>query len=88
MKKCTWVIEVFFDDERTDKMFEKKYLNINGLMNDFKMKKMWFSDIFRREKRQYKCYRHKFKKKYKRVIITKYRHTKAGIIKEVFKIDD
>lgn len=88
MKTCTWVVSVFFDDAKTDKMFEKTYKNISGVLEDFNLKKMWFSDIFRRNKREYKCYRHKFKKKYKRMIITKYRHTKEGDIKEVFQIND
>lgn len=86
MKTCSWKISVFFDDDKKHLMFEKIYKNIDDIKLDFHIKKCWFYDIFRRQKREYKTFKSSFKKKYQRIKIEKTRHTKDGDVIEVFEV--
>jgi 3'-phosphoadenosine 5'-phosphosulfate sulfotransferase len=86
MKTCTWTIKVYFDDEKKNLMIQKTYKNIEDAKADFTMKKNWYFDIFRRQKRKYQSYKTTFKQKYQRIVVEKLRHTKEGDILEVFSI--
>lgn len=86
MKTCTWVVKLYFDDDKKNLMFEKTYKNIDEIKTDFHMKKCWFYDIFRRKKREYKSYKESFKNKYRRMRIEKTKHTTDGDVVEIFEI--
>lgn len=86
MKTNTWIIEVYFDDDRTNLLFTKKYKNINEIKSDFNLKSDWFYDIFRRKDRNYKTYKTSFINKFKRIVIHKTQHRKDGDITSTFSI--
>lgn len=86
MKRNTWIVEIYFDDEKQNLLFRKTYKNIEQIKIDFNLKKNWFYDIFRRTTRNYQTYKKSFEDKYKRMKIHKIAHRKSGDTTETFSI--
>ncbi len=74
MKKCIWLISVYFDDEKNNLMFMKEYNNILEIKKEFNLGKSFL----------YECCSNK---KYKRLKIEKKTFDKDGnFIKTSFNI--
>lgn len=81
MKKAEWIMYLYFDDEKTNLIFEKKYSNVDSILKDFNLSKTFLYNCCRLDK--YKKDSRKIKhtnSKYKRLKIIKKNIHKNGEI--------
>ena len=78
MKKCLWIIRLYFDDEKKNLMFQKEYNNVADIQRDFEFRKSFLYDCCRDGKMSSGSQKISCLKKYKRLEIIKRTYRKNG----------
>ncbi len=87
MKKCIWLISVYFDDEKNNLMFMKEYNNILEIKKEFNLGKSFLYECCSNKKYKSNSRKSKILNKYKRLKIEKKTFDKDGnFIKTSFNI--
>ena len=87
MKKCIWLISVYFDDEKEKLMFMKEYNNILEIKKEFNLGKSFLYECCGNKKYKTDSRKSKILEKYKRLKIEKKTFNKEGdFIKTTFSI--
>lgn len=87
MKKCIWLISVYFDDEKNNLMFMKEYNNILEIKKEFNLGKSFLYECCSNNKYKSNSRKSKILNKYKRLKIEKKTFDKDGnFIKTSFNI--
>tara|TARA_S200002703_G_scaffold23179_1_gene19981 strand:- start:178 stop:441 length:264 start_codon:yes stop_codon:yes gene_type:complete len=87
MKKCIWLISLYFDDEKTILMFQKEYKNILEIKKEFNLGKSFLYECCNNKKYKKDSRKSNILEKYKRLTIEKKTFDKQGnFIKSSFNI--
>ena len=79
MKKAIWKISLYFDDEKNKLMFEKDYINVNKIIEDFNFSKTFLYNCCRKDKYREDSRKTKLiSNKYNRIKIQKKTFNKDG----------
>lgn len=78
MKKCVWLISLYFDDEKTNLMFQKEYNNILEIKKEFNLGKSFLYECCGNKKYNSNSRKSNILNKYKRLKIEKKTFNKDG----------
>ena len=78
MKKCLWIISVYFDDERKKMLFQKEYNNTLEIKKEFNLGKSFLYECCNKEKYKVGSRKSKILNKYNRLSIERKTFNKDG----------
>jgi len=85
MKTATWTIYIYADENKTDLLFERDYINVDGIIKDFKITKSFLYNCMKPERLD-TARKRKIVTRMKHIKIVRVLHLRGGDITSVYSV--